>query len=112
MGAPSAATTAPALTMKRRLRDGLVDVVARRPAGTFGRFLYRNPHSHFKSFETTLAVLELKSDDRLLEVGCGGGTFLALALASGCEAKAIDHSADMVTLASQRNGTACHAGRL
>lgn len=98
--------------MKRRTRDRLVDVVARRPAGTFGRFLYRNPHSHFKGFEATLAVLELRSDDRLLEIGCGGGTFLALPLASGCEATAIDHSADMVALARQRNATACLAGRL
>jgi ubiquinone/menaquinone biosynthesis C-methylase UbiE len=98
--------------MKRRLRDRLVDVIARRPAGTVGRFLYRNPHSHFKSFETTLAALELMSDDRLLEVGCGGGAFLALALASGCEAMAIDHSADMVALARQRNAAACRAGRL
>jgi ubiquinone/menaquinone biosynthesis C-methylase UbiE len=112
MGASSDATTAPELTMKRRLRDRLVDVVARRPAGTLGRFLYRNPHSHFKSFEATLAVLELRSDDRLLEIGCGGGTFLALVLASGCEAKAIDHSADMVALALKRNATACRAGRL
>jgi ubiquinone/menaquinone biosynthesis C-methylase UbiE len=98
--------------MKQRVRDRLVDVLARRPAGAFGRFLYRNPHSHFKSFKATLAVLELSSDDRLLEVGCGGGAFLALALASGCKAKAIDHSTDMVALASQRNATACRAGRL
>jgi ubiquinone/menaquinone biosynthesis C-methylase UbiE len=92
--------------------DRLVDVIARHPEGTLGRFLYRNPRSHFKSFKATLAALELRSDDQLLEVGCGGGTFLALALASGCEAKAIDHSSDMVALAGQRNDAACRAGRL
>jgi ubiquinone/menaquinone biosynthesis C-methylase UbiE len=101
-----------AYSSRERLREHLVDVVARRPGGTLGRLLYRNPRAHFQSFETTLAALDLRSDDRLLEVGCGGGTLLALALASGCEAKAVDHSRDMVVLASQRNATACRNGRL
>jgi ubiquinone/menaquinone biosynthesis C-methylase UbiE len=81
------------------------------PRWNLGALLYRNP-THTTRASRQHAALELKSDDQLLEVGCGGGTFLALALASGCEAKAVDHSADMVALASQRNATACRAGHL
>jgi ubiquinone/menaquinone biosynthesis C-methylase UbiE len=99
-------------TSRERLLDRLVDAIARRPHGILGRFLYRNPRPHFKSFEATLAALELRSDDRLLEIGCGGGAFLALALAGGCEAKAVDHSSDMVALARKRNASACRTGRL
>jgi SAM-dependent methyltransferase len=98
--------------LRERLLDRLVDVTARRPEGILGRLLYRNPRAHFQSFETTLAALELSSDDRLLEVACGGGTFLERALASGCEAKAVDCSPDMVALACRRNATACRDGRL
>ena len=97
---------------RERLLDHFVDVTARRPGGALGRLLYRNPRPHFQSFETTLAALDLRSDDRLLEVACGGGTLLARALLSGCEAKAVDHSCDMVILARQRNATACRNGRL
>jgi ubiquinone/menaquinone biosynthesis C-methylase UbiE len=104
--------TSVADSRRERLLDQLVDVIARRPGGTLGRLLYRNPRPHFQSFETTLSALDPRSDDRLLEVGCGGGTLLARALTSGCEAKAVDHSRDMVVLATRRNATACHSGRL
>jgi SAM-dependent methyltransferase len=97
---------------RERIADRLVDVTARRPSGRLGRRLYRNPRAHFASFDATLAALALAPTDRLLEVACGGGTFLERALASGCEAKAIDYSPDMVSLARERNAAACRAGRL
>ncbi len=92
--------------------DRLVDVTARRPSGILGRRLYRNPRAHFDSFDATLAALALTPSDRLLEVACGGGTFLERALASGCTAKAIDYSPDMVALTRERNAAARHGGRL
>jgi ubiquinone/menaquinone biosynthesis C-methylase UbiE len=95
-----------------KIVDRLVDVTARRPSGRLGRRLYRNPRAHFASFDATLAALALVPSDRLLEVACGGGTFLERALASGCEAKAIDYSPDMVALARERNVAACREGRL
>ena len=95
-----------------KIVDRLVDVTARRPSGRLGRRLYRDPHAHFASFDATLAALTLAPSDRLLEVACGGGTFLERALASGCEAKAIDYSPDMVALARERNAAACREGRL
>jgi SAM-dependent methyltransferase len=95
-----------------KIVDRLIDVTARRPSGRLGRWLYRDPRAHFASFDATLASLTLVPSDRLLEVACGGGTFLEHALASGCEAKAIDYSPDMVTLARERNAAACREGRL
>ncbi len=95
-----------------KIVDRLIDVTARRPSGRLGRRLYRDPRAHFASFDATLAALALALSDRLLEVACGGGTFLERALASGCEAKAIDYSPDMVALARERNAAACREGRL
>jgi hypothetical protein len=74
---------------RERIVDRVVDVTARRPSGMLGRRLYRNPRAHFAGFDATLAALALAPSDRLLEVACGGGTFLERALAGGCEAKAI-----------------------
>ncbi len=97
---------------RERIADRLVDMAARRPSGMLGRLLYRNPRAHFASFDATLAALALAPSDRLLEVACGGGTFLRRALTSGCEAKAIDYSPDMVALTRERNAAACRDGRL
>ena len=41
-------------------------------------------------------------DDHLLELGCGGGLLLRDALATGARATGIDHSEEMVALASER----------
>jgi SAM-dependent methyltransferase len=97
---------------RERIVDRLVDVTARRPSGMLGRLLYHNPRAHFASFDATLAALALVPADRLLEVACGGGTFLERALTSGCEVKAIDYSPDMVALTCERNAVACRDGRL
>ncbi len=48
----------------------------------------------------------------MLEVGCGGGAFLHEALKTGCRASAIDHSNDMVRLATQVNSGSIAEGRL
>ena len=95
-----------------KIVDRLVNVTARRPSGRLGRPLYRDPRAHFASFDATLAALALAPSDRLLEVACGGGTFLERALASGCEVKAVDYSPDMVALARERNAAACREGCL
>jgi ubiquinone/menaquinone biosynthesis C-methylase UbiE len=57
-------------------------------------------------------VLNLKPEDKLLEVGCGGGAFLEEALRSGCSAWAIDQSRDMVSVATSVNARATEEGRL
>lgn len=104
---------AAALVWRREpIFDRLTDVTARRPSGPLGRCIYRDPKAHYASFRTTLDALSLGPGDRLLELGCGGGAFLELALASGCVASAIDYSPDMVALARARNRAACGEGRL
>lgn len=92
--------------------DWLTDRVARRPAGEQAREVYRDPLYHWPNFRVLLDELALTPDDFLLEVGSGGGAFLYEALESGCRAAAIDHSADMVRLASEVNVEAIEAGRL
>jgi ubiquinone/menaquinone biosynthesis C-methylase UbiE len=95
-----------------RLANGVVDRLFRRPGGSVARTFYRDAKPHQESFRDTLAALALGPEDRLLEVGCGGGTLLDWALATGCTARAIDHSAEMLALASRRNAAAIAAGRL
>jgi ubiquinone/menaquinone biosynthesis C-methylase UbiE len=67
---------------------------------------------HRPNFKAILAVLGLRPDDNLLEVGCGGGAFLQDALKSGCKAAAIDHSSDMVRVAREVNHAAIQQNRL
>lgn len=74
--------------------------------------MWRDMKSHHEIFRDTLAELHLTDSDHLLEVGCGGGTFAARALETGCRVTAVDHSADMVALTRSRNETAVREGRL
>jgi SAM-dependent methyltransferase len=90
----------------------LTDRRARRPSGAQSRSIYRDPLYHYPNFYVLLEMLSLSPDDYLVEVGCGGGAFLNLALQSGCRAAAIDHSQEMVFLAQEVNQEAVRAGRL
>ncbi|HEY7343501.1 MAG TPA: methyltransferase domain-containing protein [Ktedonobacterales bacterium] len=90
----------------------LTDRRARRPSGVQARAVYRAPTYHYPNFKVILAELALTPDDDLIEIGCGGGAFLKDALTSGCHAAAIDHSPDMVRLASEVNQNAVAQGRL
>ena len=94
------------------LGDWITDRRARRPSGPQGRAYYRDPIYHRPNFKAILAVLGLRPDDYLLEVGCGGGAFLQDALKSGCKAAAIDHSSDMVRVAREVNPEAIQHNRL
>lgn len=107
VAAPLLRSTAP-----RAFGDWLTDRRARRPWGGQSRAVYRDPLYHYPNFRVILAELALTADDRLLEVGCGGGALLRQALRSGCRAAAVDHSPDMVRLARETNRDAVAAGRL
>jgi len=95
-----------------RFGDWLTDRLARRPSGMLSRDGYRDPTHHRPNFLAILSALRLKSDDYLLEIGCGGGAFLQNALASGCKAAGLDHSPDMVKVAIDLNQEAVSEGRL
>jgi len=105
--APMLATMAPAA-----FGDWLTDRRARRPSGAQSRGFYRDPIYHYPSFRVILDELLLTPHDHLLEVGCGGGALLKLALRSGCLAAAVDHSPEMVELARKENAEAVAARRL
>jgi SAM-dependent methyltransferase len=92
--------------------DWITDRRARRPSGAQARATYRDPLYHYPGFRAILAELALRRDDYLLDVGCGGGAFLKAALESGCRAAGVDHSPEMVRVASELNRDAVAAGRL
>jgi SAM-dependent methyltransferase len=96
----------------RALGDWVTDRAARRPSGAAQREGYRDPPHHRPSFGAILERLQLGPDDVLLEIGCGGGAFLEQALRSGCRAKAVDHSPEMVRVARELNAGAIEEGRL
>jgi Cyclopropane fatty acid synthase and related methyltransferases len=79
-----------------------VDKTARKPSGWIGKRMLSNPRGHYKSFRWTLDKLQLKPDDTFLEIGCGGGALLNMALETVKHAKAIDHSSDMVQIAKEK----------
>lgn len=56
----------------------------------------REPTAHHAGFQATIEAPSLSSEDRLLELGCGGGSLLERALAGGRSAKTIDHSPDVL----------------
>lgn len=92
--------------------DWLTNQRARRPSGARALRTYGDPTFHWPNFLLILDRLALRPEDRLLEVGCGGGAFLHRALESGCAAVAVDHSPAMVRLARQTNDEALRSGRL
>jgi SAM-dependent methyltransferase len=98
-------------TAPQRFGDWWTDRAARRPSGPAARKTYADPLYHRPNFRLILERLHLSPDDRLLEVGCGGGAFLHDALASGCRAWAVDHSLEMVRLARSQNQVAIDEGR-
>jgi SAM-dependent methyltransferase len=80
--------------------DRMTDRIARRPHGKRARETYGADDVHSFTWEPVLEALALGSDDRLLDVGCGGGVFLRHAQAqTGCTAIGVDHSREMVRLA-------------
>ena len=86
--------------------DRLVDQQARRPHGRSARKRYGAADTHSFLWEPVLAALALGPDDRLLDVGCGGGVFLKHALESGCSGTGLDHSREMVRVARATVGGA------
>ena len=82
--------------------DWLTDRVARRPAGRRAREVYGAEDVHDFARRAILDALALEPEDRLLDVGCGGGLLLRDALGSGATVTGLDHSDDMVRLARER----------
>ena len=75
--------------------------MARKPWGRKARKIYGASTAHDFLWPALLDALELTKDDRLLDVGCGGGAFIRHVRATvGCEVAGVDHSRAMVRLAA------------
>jgi ubiquinone/menaquinone biosynthesis C-methylase UbiE len=97
----------------RDLLDWLLEPMTSRPSGPIGRALYRDATSlHGRAWQSAHERLELRTTDRLLDVGCGGGTFLNQALESVASAAGLDHSPDMIEVARANNAAAVADDRL
>jgi ubiquinone/menaquinone biosynthesis C-methylase UbiE len=77
------------------------DKLARRPYGRAARKTYGDPRSHDFLWPDLLEALDLTKEDRLLDVGCGGGAFIRHVRETiGCTVAGLDHSRQMVKLAA------------
>lgn len=94
------------------LQRWFFDATASKPSGWLGKLMYRNPVGHYEFFQVALGQLQLKPGDVFLEVGCGGGILLDMALRTVGRACGLDHSPDMVQLARDRNAQAWSEGRV
>jgi ubiquinone/menaquinone biosynthesis C-methylase UbiE len=74
--------------------------------------MYRKPVGHYGFFRAAIEKLQLQPEDVFLEIGCGGGILLDMALQTIQRACGIDHSPDMVALARHKNAQALSEGRL
>lgn len=93
-------------------RNRFVDITARKPSGATGRRFYRDPKSHYRSFELLLDKLHLTPGEHFLDICCGGGKLLEQALKTGVQAAGLDHSPDMVALTQENNLLAVEKNRL
>jgi SAM-dependent methyltransferase len=83
------------------------------PHGLFGRFLtFLWSLEHRRVNRGTLDRLDLASNHRVLEIGCGPGVALASAAEKAAYAEAVDVSDTVVAAATRRNRAAIEAGRV
>jgi len=83
--------------------DRMTDRIARKPRGRRARATYGAADIHSMAWAPVIAALELTAEDRLLDVGCGGGVFMRhVAETVGCDVTGVDHSRAMVRLAGPR----------
>ncbi len=83
-----------------------------RPTGFFGKLLARGmAFSHRSFYKNTARILELKADDRYLEIGFGSGLFIKKYASHLSRIAGIDCSEDMVKLASSINKELVKSGK-
>jgi len=92
-----------------------IDRQHRYPTGFVGRIIgERMVRQHAPETAWSIALLELQPTDRVLEIGCGAGQGLALALDHSLtrHITGVDLSASMIQSAARRNDAAFTRGQL
>ena len=73
----------------------------RKPTGFFGRLLAKcMAWGHRDFYKNTAKVLDLKHDDKYLEIGFGSGLFIKKNVSNITKIAGLDHSEEMVKLAN------------
>jgi ubiquinone/menaquinone biosynthesis C-methylase UbiE len=101
------------------LTDGFLQLMgrqARKPSGWFGKLVFSHMANwgHRSLTRWTMGFMDLQSDDRVLDIGCGGGMAVKLIAQIATEGfvAGVDYSEDMVQQAHRRNAAAIRAGRV
>ena len=83
-----------------------------KPTGFFGKLLARSmAWGHRSFYKNTAKILDLKNDDKYLEIGFGSGLFIKKYASHLSRIAGIDCSEDMVKLASSINKDLVESGK-
>jgi ubiquinone/menaquinone biosynthesis C-methylase UbiE len=83
-----------------------------KPTGFFGKLLARGmAWGHRSFYKNTAKILDLKNDDKYLEIGFGSGLFIKKYASHLSRIAGIDCSEDMVKLASSINKDLIESGK-
>ena len=83
-----------------------------KPTGFFGKLLARGmAWGHRSFYKNTARILDLKDDDKYLEIGFGSGLFIKKYASHVSRIAGIDCSEDMVKLASSINKDLVESGK-
>jgi len=83
-----------------------------KPIGFFGKLLAKGmAWGHRDFYKNTAKVLDLKHDDKYLEIGFGSGVFVKKYASHVAKIAGLDHSEDMVNLASSINEDLIKSGK-
>jgi ubiquinone/menaquinone biosynthesis C-methylase UbiE len=83
-----------------------------KPTGFFGKILAKGmARGHKEFYKNALKVINPKKDDEYLEIGFGSGIFIKKYMSHVSKIAGIDHSEDMVKLASDINRKLVESGK-
>ncbi len=83
-----------------------------KPTGFFGKMLAKGmARGHKEFYKNALKAINPKKDDKYLEIGFGSGVFINKYMSQVSRIAGIDHSEDMVKLASDINRKLVESGK-
>jgi len=83
-----------------------------KPTGFFGKMLAKGmARGHKEFYKNALKAINIKKDDEYLEIGFGSGVFIKKYMSHVSKIAGIDHSEDMVKLATDINRKLVESGK-